>query len=187
MAEDAAKSFDLGSPRIDPLTLDDLRAAGLCAVLFERAGTPLQLWEAFTLLKTNRGLVLKELLRLSRGGGDASRVQESLLAKLEELRRELEPTAKGVRDFLAQGQVQIEEARREQILVFIMGAARARQAAASWLADPERTATEAQVRLRILGSVVEAYRNALRVAPPLTLDEVERWIGEEVSAARHRG
>jgi hypothetical protein len=148
---------------IDPEVLEDLRRVERCSTFFGGVVPRPEFWEAFTLLKTNRDLVQGELRRLAeeRDAGRPPLVDGAVLEKLRQIRREHYPLAVKLRDYLARRDPPPEGMRLELSIVFIMGSERGRTAATRWVNTPAGQQTDAILRLRVMGLLVDAYCKAL--------------------------
>jgi hypothetical protein len=130
-----------------------------------------EFWESFTLLKIDRDRFEAELARLGelRRHGKPGAVSPDVLERFKAMRRDLYPLAKRLRAYMMGLGLPLDGLRLELALVFMMGSKRGREAAEAWVADPVSQRRDAELRLRVMGNLVDAYRQALlesRVAAP---------------------
>lgn len=156
---------------VDLQVLEDLRNVEHCGPLFGAFGVRPEFWETFTLLKTSRGLFDSEIARLTglRRAGKAGALSPEVLEKLKAIRRDFYPLAKRLRAYLLGLHDAIDGLRLELAIVFMMGSQRGRATAQEWVNDPVGRKTGAELRLRVMGRLVDEYRKALleqRVSAP---------------------
>lgn len=167
---------DPATPEIDPQVVDDLRIVEQGCQILGACGARAEFWESFTLLKTGREAFQAEVDRLAarRRAGEEAKADPSLIQKLGQIKEQLYPLARQLREFLGKSPAGILDGMKQDLaLVFLMGSAKARQAVARWVADPAGSATESTLRLKILSRLVDGYRRALldarrQGAPPPT-------------------
>jgi hypothetical protein len=160
---------------IDPQIIEDLRLVEQGCQTLGSCGVRAEFWEAFTLLKTGRDAFQREFERLaeSLSKGEKGKVEPAIVEKLANIKAELYPLARRLREFLGKSPAGILDGMKQDLaLVFLMGSARARQSVAKWVNDPVGSAAEATLRLKILSRLVDGYRRALlearrEGAPPL--------------------
>jgi hypothetical protein len=148
-----------------PEVLEDLKAVLASCRLFSDLGMPVQFWEGLWLFKTKREIVIQELDRLPRlrEAGRPAEIDAALFGKLQVIRERLGPLARKLGPFLAGlPEVRIDRDGLDLLIGFITVADKGREAAARWVAEPERTAEEARAKLRSMLLTVEAYARALR-------------------------
>lgn len=168
----------MGQPasEVDPQIVDDLRLVEQGCQTLGACGCRAEFWEAFTLLKTGRAQFQGECERLSGwiSQGMTAKADPAFTEKLAQLKAQLYPLARQLREFLGKSPAGILDGMKQDLaLVFLMGSAKARLSVAKWLADPEGSAGESTLRLKILSRLVDAYRKALlnarkQGAPPIT-------------------
>ena len=159
---------------IDPQIVDDLRIVETGYQSLALAGTRGEFWEVFTLLKTGRDAFQRELDRLGelQSRGEKGKVDPAIVEKLANIKSELYPLARRLREFLGKSPAGILDGMKQDLaLVFLMGSAKARHSVSRWVNDPVGLAAESSLRLKILSRLVDSYRRALlearREAPPL--------------------
>src|SRR5882672_8438426 len=97
-----------------------------------------------------------------RSKGAEAKVVSSLTDKLKDIKLQLAPLARQLREFLGKYQSEIVDGMKQDLaLVFLMGSAKARASVGRWLEDPLGTQGESTLRLRILARLVDAYRKSL--------------------------
>ncbi|MBV8878760.1 MAG: hypothetical protein JO332_02240 [Planctomycetaceae bacterium] len=149
---------------VDPQTVDDLRVVEQGCQILGAAGARIEFWEGFTLLKIGRDAFQAETERLTlmRKKGGEVKVVSSLTDRLKEIKSQLSPLAKQLREFLSKSPAGILDGMKQDLaLVFLMGSAKARQSVAKWVADPAGSAADSSLKLKILSRLVDAYRKAL--------------------------
>jgi len=149
---------------IDPQVVEDLRIVEQGCRTLGSCGTRVEFWEVFTLLKTGRDAFQKECDRLveSMGRGEKGKVEPAIVERLANIKSELHPLARRLREFLGKSPAGILDGMKQDLaLVFLMGSARARQSVAKWVNDPVGSAAESSLRLKILSRLVDSYRRAL--------------------------
>jgi len=149
---------------VDPQTVDDLRVVEQGCQILGASGARIEFWEGFTLLKIGREAFQAEVERLimMRKKGGEAKVVSSLADRLKEIKSQLLPLAKQLREFLGKSPAGILDGMKQDLaLVFLMGSAKARQSVVKWVADPTAAAAESTLRLKILSRLVDAYRKAL--------------------------
>lgn len=148
---------------IDPQVVDDLRVVEQACQILGAAGARAEFWESFTLLKTGRDSFQAEVGRLAakRREGEPAKVDPSILQKLAQIKEQLYPLARQLREFLGKSAGILDGMKQDLALVFLMGSARARQSVARWVSDPAGSAAESNLRLKILSRLVDGYRRAL--------------------------
>ncbi len=156
---------------VDPQVLEDLRSVEESNTLFGAFGVRPEFWEAFTYLKIDRDGFEAELRRLAelRKEGKGGAISPEVLETFKGIRREFYPLAKRLRAYILGLHGTLDGLRLELAIVFIMGSLRGRDAAARWVDDPVAQKPDAELRLRVMGNLVDAYRKALleqRVAAP---------------------
>src|SRR5262245_33326888 len=162
----------MADAEIDPQTVDDLRMVEQGCQTLSAFGTRAEFWEVFTLLKTGRDAFQRECERLA-SGAPGMKVDPPIVEKLLNIKAELLPLARQLREFLGKSPAGILDGMKQDLaLVFLMGSAKARQSVARWIADPGGSARESSLRLKILSRLVDAYRRALlearrEGAPPI--------------------
>lgn len=146
---------------IDPQVVEDLRTVEQGCRKFGSCGTRAEFWEVFTLLKTGRTAFEREYERLD-AAPTPVKVDPSIVGRLANIKSELHPLARQLREFLGKSPAGILDGMKQDLaLVFLMGSAKARQSVARWIADPVGSAPESTLRLKILSKLVDAYRRAL--------------------------
>lgn len=156
---------------VDPQVLEDLRNVEHSGPLFGVSGARPEFWETFTLLKTSRGLFDSEFARLSelRRAGKPGAISPEVLERMKAIRRDFYPLAKRLRAYLLGLQDALDGLRLELAIVFMMGSKRGRATAQEWINDPLGQKAGAELRLRVMGRLVDDYRKALleqRVSAP---------------------
>ena len=158
---------------IDPQVVEDLRLVEQACQTLGSCGTRAEFWEAFTLLKTGRDAFERECDRLNQSlsKGQKSKVEPAIIERLANIKAELHPLARRLREFLGKSPAGILDGMKQDLaLVFLMGSAKARHAVGKWVNDPTGSSVEATLRLKILSRLVDGYRRALldarREAPP---------------------
>lgn len=167
---------------VEPQIVDDLRVVEQGCQILGAAGARLEFWEGFTLLKVGRDAFYAETERLvnMRRKGAEVKVVSSLTDKLRDIKTELSPVAKQLREFLSKSPAGILDGMKQDLaLVFLMGSAKARASVTRWFSDPAGTAAESTLKLKILSRLVDAYRKALLEArrdniPPAQKDTTIR-------------
>ena len=149
---------------VDPQTVDDLRVVEQGCQILGAAGARIEFWEGFTLLKIGRDAFQSETERLTmmRKKGAEVKVVSSLTDKLKEIKTQLLPLAKQLREFLGKSPAGILDGMKQDLaLVFLMGSAKARKSVSAWVADPAGSAADSALKLKILSRLVDAYRKSL--------------------------
>jgi hypothetical protein len=149
---------------VDPQTVDDLRVVEQGCQILGSAGARLEFWEGFTLLKIGRDAFQAETERITmmRKKGGEAKVVSSLTDKLKEIKAQLAPLAKQLREFLSKSPAGILDGMKQDLaLVFLMGSAKARASVQKWVSDPLGNWDDAALKLKILSRLVDAYRKAL--------------------------
>jgi hypothetical protein len=149
---------------VDPQTVDDLRVVEQGCQILGAAGARIEFWEGFTLLKIGRDAFQAETERLTmmRQKGGEVKVVSSLTDKLKEIKSQLLPLAKQLREFLGKSPAGILDGMKQDLaLVFLMGSAKARQSVSKWVSDPIGSAADSTLKLKILARLVDSYRKAL--------------------------
>lgn len=165
---------------VDPDVFEDLRTVEQCLRLFGYFGVRLKSWEAFTLLKSNRKAVEDEISRLSKFKDiTATRVDAGVVKKIEDIRRDLGPLAGKLHPYLERSPVPLDHIRLELCLTFIMSSVKGREAAARWVEDPEAQPEAAIMRIRVMTSIVDAYRLTLQDARSLAPPEPPKVFEDE--------
>src|SRR5262249_40197737 len=121
---------------VDPQTVDDLRLVEAGCQILGAAGARAEFWESFTLLKVGREAYQAEIDRLvmMRNKGNEVKVVSSLLDKLKEIKTQLAPLARQLREFLGRAQVGLLDGMKQDLaLVFLMGSAKARESVSRWV------------------------------------------------------
>ncbi|HZE98110.1 MAG TPA: hypothetical protein VE981_13855 [Planctomycetota bacterium] len=165
------------SSEVDAQIVDDLRIVEQGCVILGAAGARAEFWESFTLLKVGRSAYQAEVERLvlMRSKGAEAKVVSSLTDKLKDIKLQLAPLARQLREFLGKYQSEIVDGMKQDLaLVFLMGSAKARASVGRWLEDPLGTQGESTLRLRILARLVDAYRKSLLEARRDNLAPVEK-------------
>jgi len=149
---------------VEPQIVDDLRVVEQGCQILGAAGARVEFWEGFTLLKVGRDAFTAEterLVNMRKKGGEV-KVVSSLTDKLLDIKTQLSPLAKQLREFLGKSPAGILDGMKQDLaLVFLMGSAKARGSLTRWFADPTGTAAESTLKLKILSRLVDAYRKAL--------------------------
>lgn len=149
---------------VEPQIVDDLRVVEQGCQILGAAGARIEFWEGFTLLKIGRDAFQAETERLTlmRKKGAEVKVVSSLTDKLKEIKVQLHPLAKQLREFLGKSPAGILDGMKQDLaLVFLMGSAKARASVLKWFEDPTGTAADSTLKLKILSRLVDAYRKAL--------------------------
>jgi hypothetical protein len=149
---------------VDPQVVDDLRIVEQACQTLGACGARAEFWEAFTLLKTGRELFQVETDRLAaaRLSGAEAKINAALIEKLGQIKIQLSPLARQLREFLGKSPAGILDGMKQDLaLVFLMGSAKARQSVSRWVTDPSGSAGESTLRLKILSRLVDSYRRAL--------------------------
>ena len=149
---------------VDPQTVDDLRVVEQGCQILGAAGARIEFWEGFTLLKIGREAFQSEVERLTamRKKGGEVKVVSSMTDRLKDVKTQLLPLAKQLREFLAKSPAGILDGMKQDLaLVFLMGSAKARASVAKWVADPAASAADSTLKLKILSRLVDSYRKAL--------------------------
>jgi hypothetical protein len=149
---------------IDPQVVDDLRVVEEGIRTLGSCGQRAEFWEVFTLLKTGRDLFQRECDRLNGllSKGEKGKVEPAVVERLANIKSELYPLARRLREFLSKSPSGILDGMKQDLaLVFLMGSAKARQSVGKWVNDPVGSAAESTLRLKILSRLVDAYRRAL--------------------------
>src|ERR1043166_5137531 len=144
--------------------LEDLRLAQKSRAFFKAAGISLQLWEAYGLDRSSRGLLRHELARhLEAGnGGRPPDVHHNLLEKLRLIRDQAGPVIKKLRQFLPRPPGNAPEYEsHEMAIAFLMSSGQGRDLANRWLSDAMQFRDEAAGEMHKIVELVEA---ALAVA-----------------------
>ncbi len=170
---------------VDAQIVDDLRVVEQGCQILGAAGARIEFWEGFTLLKIGREAFQAETDRLTamRKKGGEVKVVSSLTDRLKEIKTQLSPTAKQLREFLGKSPAGILDGMKQDLaLVFLMGSAKARASVQRWFSDPAGSAAESTLKLKILSRLVDAYRKALLEArrenvPPAEKDTTIRSMG----------
>ena len=141
----------------------DLRVVEQACQTLGACGARAEFWETFTLLKTGRDAFQSEVDRLAaqRSAGAKTKIDPVLIEKLGQIKVQLSPLARQLREFLAKSPAGILDGMKQDLaLVFLMGSAKARQSVTRWVSDPA-SAAESTLRLKILSRMVDSYRRAL--------------------------
>lgn len=149
---------------VDAQTVDDLRIVEQGCQILGAAGVRIEFWEGFTLLKIGRDAFQAETERLTlmRKKGAEVKVVSSMSDKLKDVKSQLSPLAKQLREFLGKSPAGILDGMKQDLaLVFLMGSAKARQSVQKWVSDPTGSAADSALKLKILSRLVDAYRKAL--------------------------
>jgi len=149
---------------IDPQIVEDLRVVEQGCRTLGSCGTRGEFWEVFTLLKTGRDAFQKECDRLGDllSRGEKGKVDTAIVERLANIKSELYPLARRLREFLGKSSAGILDGMKQDLaLVFLMGSAKARQSVSRWVNDPAGSAAESSLRLKILSRLVDGYRRAL--------------------------
>ena len=149
---------------VDPEIVEDLLGVERCSTFLGSGPLRPEFWEIFTLLKASRQLVLDEVKRLTglRAAGEPATISLELHEKLLDIRRELYGLASDLRPFLSRQPGMRDGMRLELALVFIMGSARGREAAAKWVVDPAAAPPpDVSLRVQLMGRMADAYCKAL--------------------------
>ena len=152
---------------VDPQTVDDLRIVEQGCQILGAAGARIEFWEGFTLLKIGRDAFQAETERLThmRKKGGEVKVVSSLTDKLKDIKIQLLPLAKQLREFLGKsGGSMLDGMKQDLALVFLMGSAKARASVTKWVSDPAGSQADSTLKLKILSRLVDAYRRALMEA-----------------------
>src|SRR5262245_53901733 len=90
---------------IDPQVVDDLRIVEHGCQVLAGFSVRTEFWESFTLLKTGRQAYHAEIDRLTakRRLGEDTKVDAALVQKLQQIKEELLPLARQLREFLSRG------------------------------------------------------------------------------------
>src|SRR6185503_14370643 len=149
---------------IDPQVVEDLRIVEQGCQILGWCGIRAEFWESFTLLKIGRDSFQAEVERLDgeRKKGAETKLNPELAQKLGMIKQELSPLARQLREFLGKSSAGILDGMKQDLaLVFLMGSAKARQSVSRWVNDPQGSAAESALRLKILSRLVDGYRRAL--------------------------
>src|SRR5262245_42749863 len=155
---------DSNPAEVDPQVVDDLRIVEQGCQVLAGCGARTEFWESFTLLKIGREAYHAEIDRLTtkRRQGEEAKVDPAILQKLSQIKEQLLPLARQLREFLGKTPDGILDGMKQDLaLVFLMGSAKARQSVARWVANPGGSADESNLRLKILSRLVDMYRRAL--------------------------
>jgi hypothetical protein len=157
------------------------------------AGERVDLWEAYSLARSDGPALTAEADRIAEGHGGTGALRE----KLEAVRGGTGPLVAFLRQLLPTVLPQPAEAQSLDLsLVFIMTSPQARAKALRWQLNPAQSQAEATVFLRVMGRMVESYRRALidsRSDPPppdrpaaavTEPDDLERRIQAKLEAER---
>jgi len=167
---------------VEAQIVDDLRVVEQGCQILGAAGARIEFWEGFTLLKIGRDAFQAEtdrLVAMRKKGGEV-KVVSSLTDKLKDIKSQLSPVSKQLREFLGKSPAGILDGMKQDLaLVFLMGSAKARASVQRWFSDPAGTAAESTLKLKILSRLVDAYRRALLEArrdnvPPAEKDTTIR-------------
>jgi hypothetical protein len=150
--------------RIDPEVLEDLKRADQCRALFAEIGSPLDFWEALSLVKLQRELVHEEVRRVRdlRAGGVPAGVARAVLDKLKSVRARYGLLVKDIREFMArllEGPQEGDEL--EFTVALIVVSDKGRESAARWIADPDGQMEGAAAKIKSLTAMVRGYRTAM--------------------------
>ena len=149
---------------IDLQIVEDLRSVEQGCQILGSCGARAEFWESFTLLKIGRDAYQAEVERIEaqRKQGVDVRLSPEISQKLSFIKTELAPLARQLREFLSKSPAGILDGMKQDLaLVFLMGSVKARAAVARWVKDPEGTAAESSLQLKILSKLVDGYRRAL--------------------------
>jgi hypothetical protein len=149
---------------IDLQIVEDLRSVEQGCQILGSCGARAEFWESFTLLKIGRDAYQAEVERIEaqRKLGVDVRLSPEISQKLSFIKTELAPLARQLREFLSKSTAGILDGMKQDLaLVFLMGSVKARAAVARWVKDPEGTAAESSLKLKILSKLVDGYRRAL--------------------------
>jgi hypothetical protein len=149
---------------VDAQIVDDLRVVEQGCQILGAAGARIEFWEGFTLLKIGRDAFQAEVDRLiaMRKKGGEVKVVSSLTDRLQDVKTQLAPLARQLREFLGKSPAGILDGMKQDFaLVFLMGSAKARASVQRWFSDPAGSAAESTLKLKILSRLVDAYRRAL--------------------------
>jgi len=144
---------------VDPETLQDLRLVESARRMFGACGERVDLWEAFTLLKSAREELLAEVDRVQGWiqTGMRATLCPSLKERLSSVRTEFGPLAGRLTGYLhASESSPLDPSMIELALIFLLGTAKARESVARWVSDPAGQAADASLKLRILSEFVQS-------------------------------
>lgn len=148
---------------VDPEVVQDLLSVERCSTFLGSGPLRPEFWEIYVLLKARRPVVLEEIQRLTalRAEGRPALISGELGEMLLDIRRDFYGLASDLRPFLSKNPGMRDGMRLELAIVFMMSAARGREAAAAWIADPAGKAAEAGLRIQLMARMADAYCQAL--------------------------
>ncbi len=153
-------------PPVAPKVLQDLLLAERACRLLLAGGTRIELWEGYTLARSDGAALTAEMDRIAEGVGGTPAFQE----KLRGVRQGTALLVAYLKQLIPSVLPQPPEPMAVDLsLVFVMTSPQAREKAVRWSADPAASQAEATALLRIMGRMVESYRMAMiesRGAPP---------------------
>ena len=151
---------------IDPAILEDLRRGARCGAAFERRKISIQPWEAYSLIKAKRDLIMVEVDRLSAlDDGAEAKLNDDVSSELDLVRKEVGPLGEKLRTYLEGLPAKLDSTIRDLVEVFILTRDEGREDLVCWLADPEGMAGEASTKIGDLASTAVGYQKAMGDTP----------------------
>jgi hypothetical protein len=157
-------------PGVDPDIFEDLYTSLAGVGLAHVLKRPAELWEIVQLLRTDRAMVRGEIYRFDglREAYRAAGIATTIVKKLDGIHERIGPMIESLRKFLATvpGAPSPGEPL-EFLIAFITLSPKGRDAVAKWVADPAGSVDDARGKIRAINTIVESYRQALRVFKPV--------------------
>jgi hypothetical protein len=186
-------------PVIAPKVLQDLLLAERASRLLLAIGTRIELWEAYSIARSDAAVLTAEADRVAEGQGGTAAFRE----KLQSVREGSAALVAYLKQLIPGVLPQPPEPMSVDLsLVFVLTSPQAREKAVRWSANPDASKAEATTLLKIMGRMVEAYRRAMvesraasapaAPAPPpppaaAPVDDLERKLQARIETERrHR-
>ncbi|HEX7897161.1 MAG TPA: hypothetical protein VF950_05350 [Planctomycetota bacterium] len=155
---------------VDPDIFEDLYTSLAGVGLSHVLKRPAELWEIVQLLRTDRAMVRGEIYRFDglREAYRAAGIATTIVKKLDGIKERIGPMIGSLRKFLATvpGAPSPGELM-EFLIAFITLSPKGRDAVAKWVADPAGSVEDARGKIRAINTIVDSYRQALRVFKPV--------------------
>jgi hypothetical protein len=160
-------------PGVDPEVLEDVRRVVQCRQIFSRASLPMEVWEALSLVTSDRKIVAQAMDDLSgmNQPGLTQRFSEGakrLFEQLLKLRSEHGPLVRALRGYFGRLPIgRFGPDTMELTLAFIVNSPQGRQHAKMWLERPDDMAREAATRIEgVVGRALKYQRGLNLLSSP---------------------